>query len=88
MGHHLFFWRIEKATEGGGVELKGNRFLETKLGAAIFARIAPEAAAQISSDNNLFVEKGSLMISMVNGKVYTSGKEYVDATGLDRNSRF
>jgi hypothetical protein len=88
MGHHLFFWRIDRPTPGGGIEITGNRFSATKMGAALYARISPEAAAQIRSDRNEFAQKGSLMIAMVNGKVLKSGKEYVEATGLDKNSRF
>ena len=58
MGHHLFFWRIDRPTPGGGIEITGNRFSATKMSGP-YARISPEAAAQML-DRNEFAQRARL----------------------------
>ena len=52
MGHHVFLWRIEEATEGGGVKIVDNHFGTAPVGSAIYSIIAKEAEAQIRLSNN------------------------------------
>lgn len=52
MGHHLFMWRIPRATKGGGFEVARNRFHEAS-GRAIYSIISPEAEAQMNVHDNI-----------------------------------
>lgn len=54
MGHHLFVWRIEKATPGGSILIGDNYFGSVPCGSAEYSIIAPEAEAQIIFENNTF----------------------------------
>ncbi|MBR6790446.1 MAG: right-handed parallel beta-helix repeat-containing protein [Oscillospiraceae bacterium] len=54
MGHHLFIWRIDRPTPGGGILIEDNFFGTVPFGSAEYSIIAPEAEAQITFRNNIF----------------------------------
>ncbi len=54
MGHHLFFWRIQSPTKGGGVEVKNNRFGDARYGAAVYSIIDRAAEEQMRFSGNRF----------------------------------
>ncbi len=62
MGHHLFIWRIPKATEGGSIAVKDNVFGSAPYGAAIYSIISPEAEAQFILEGNAYTKKEGLLI--------------------------
>ncbi len=54
MGHHIFLWRIDQATKGGGVRIANNHFGPAPMGSAIYSIITKEAEAQIVLENNIY----------------------------------
>lgn len=56
MGHHIFLWRIEKATENGGLFIADNHFGPAPVGAAVYSIISADAEAQITFENNTYSE--------------------------------
>lgn len=88
MGHHLFLWRIEKATPDGYLSIKNNIFYEAPYGAAIYSIISPEAAAQIELDNNCYYKSTDELYWHINGKSYTMGEfaAYQQESGQDKHS--
>ncbi len=54
MGHHIFLWRIEHATEGGSLLIAGNEFYDSPAGAAIYSIIDRAAEDQICLKDNTF----------------------------------
>lgn len=62
MGHHIFLWRIENATEGGNLLISDNRFGSAPVGAAIYSIISPEAEKQITLKDNIY--EGDQMIKI------------------------
>lgn len=87
MGHHIFLWRIDHATEGGSLLIEGNTFGAAPAGAAIYSRISPEAEAQITLKNNRYTPSDRLLIRF-GGKNYTHLEEYKTATGKDDESTY
>ncbi len=87
MGHHIFLWRIPKATDGGDLTICGNRFGPAPEGAAIYSIISPEAEAQITLRNNQYTPTSALLIHF-GGKSYTSLAQYQAQTGADHGSTY
>lgn len=87
MGHHIFMWRIPKATEGGNLIIKNNCFGEAPVGAAIFSIISPEAEAQVKLDNNKYT-KNDILLNRFGGVDYNDLETYKAATGQDKNSKY
>lgn len=85
MGHHIFLWRMERATEGGYVEIKNNYFGDAPVGAAIYSIIAPEAEAQFVIDNNRYTKNEKLLVRY-NGENFSDFNAYIKKTGNDINS--
>ncbi len=85
MGHHIFLWRIDGATDGGSLLIANNEFGAAPVGAAIYSRISPEAEAQITLKNNRYTLNDRLLIRF-GGKNYTSLEEYKRRTGKDSGS--
>lgn len=52
MGHHIFLWRMEQATENGCIEILNNQFGSAPYGAIIYSVISKEAEQQIYYSNN------------------------------------
>ena len=75
MGHHIFLWRMENATENGSLTIENNTFGPAPVGAAIYSIISPEAEAQVTLQNNSYTENGSLLIRW-SGKNYPSFEEF------------
>ena len=61
MGHHIFMWRIDHATDGGRLEIRDNHFGPAPVGAAIYSIISPEAEAQVTLENNLYTKNATLL---------------------------
>lgn len=84
MGHHVFMWRIPNPTEGGCLEIAGNRFYNA-AGAAVYAIIGPEADAQMQLHNNQYWTTNEALFQQVGGKSYAPAlfdtylREYRDA---------
>lgn len=75
MGHHLFVWRIEKATPGGEILVEDNYFGSVPFGSAEYSIIAPEAEEQIIFKNNTFaVEDPSTAIFRCGEYLSADGK--------------
>lgn len=87
MGHHIFLWRIPKASEGGSLKIVNNYFGPAPVGAAIYSIISKEAEAQITLDNNTYTENDTLL-NHFGGKSYTDLEEYKSETGKDKNSTY
>lgn len=85
MGHHIFLWRMDGATDGGSLVIENNYFGTAPVGAAIYSRISPEAEAQMVLDNNTYTENKTLLIYYGN-KNYSDFEEYREETGQDKNS--
>ncbi len=67
MGHHIFLWRIEQATEGGSVRIADNHFGSAPVGSAIYSIITKEAEAQIVLENNMYGSDENYLIKGVFG---------------------
>jgi hypothetical protein len=87
MGHHVFLWRIDTPTEGGGLRIQRNKFGYAPQGAAIYSIICPEAEAQMIIDNNTYTENNTLLVRF-GGVNYSSLSEYVSASGMDKSSKY
>lgn len=87
MGHHIFLWRIPKATEGGNLVISGNEFGPAPVGAAIYSIISPEAEAQMTIDNNKYT-KNNVLLNRFGGENFADLMEYVRKTGKDKSSAY
>ena len=67
MGHHIFLWRIDQATKGGGVRIANNHFGPAPVGSAIYSIITKEAEAQIVLENNMYGSDENYLIKGVFG---------------------
>ena len=86
MGHHIFLWRMESATEGGYVEIKNNRFGKAPVGAAIYSIISFDAEAQFAIDGNFYTQNNKLLVRY-NGENFSNFTEYTEKTGNDKNGK-
>lgn len=73
MGHHLFFWRMEHASEGGSLIVRDNVFADAPNGAAVYSIIAPEAEAQLCFADNRY-EGAMLTAAHFGGKDMTAAE--------------
>ena len=87
MGHHVFLWRMERATVGGYVEIKNNCFGEAPVGAAIYSIISPEAEAQFEIDENIYTKNEELLVRF-GGESFSELSEYSKNTGKDMLSKY
>ena len=87
MGHHIFMWRIPKATEGGSLVIENNYFGPAPVGAAIYSIISPEAEAQTKLDNNKYT-KNDILLNRWGGENYNDLEAYKSASGQDKNSSY
>lgn len=85
MGHHIFLWRICKATDGGLLEVKNNIFYNAKYGAAIYSIISEEAEKQIQLENNIYYTENTNLINRWHDKEYSTFDEY---KVYDKNCRY
>lgn len=85
MGHHIFMWRIDGATEGGRLEIKNNYFGNAPAGAAVYSIISREAEAEVELDFNTYTKR-SLLLCRWEGKDFSSLEEYVAQSGNDKGS--
>ena len=87
MGHHIFMWRIDHATDGGSLEIRDNHFGPAPVGAAIYSIISPEAEAQVTLENNLYTENATLL-NRFGGENFCDLDTYKAKSGQDKNSRY
>ena len=87
MGHHIFMWRIPKATEGGSLVISDNVFEDAPVGAAIYSIISPEAEAQITLENNKYTAN-PVLLNRFGGENHTDLEAYKTATGKDTGSSY
>ena len=85
MGHHIFIWRVTKPSEGGSLEIKGNKFYNAPYGAAIFAMASDDAIAQMSIDENEYFSENRELCNYFNGRFYKDFEAYQMDTGMDAN---
>lgn len=91
MGHHIFMWRIEQATEGGSLYMRNNIFWEAPYGAAMYSIISPEAEAQTHLSNNCYYKTPGCVEELYwrwGGKNYTTEEfaQYQQDSGKDADS--
>ena len=88
MGHHIFLWRIPKATEQGLLTVRGNIFCEAPYGAAIYSIISAEAEAQMVVEDNLYCKSTGGLFWRWGGKDYTVEEfaRYQEESGKDIRS--
>lgn len=87
MGHHIFLWRMDSRSDGGYVEIKGNYFEDSPVGAAIYSIISKEAEEQFFIDENIYIPNGELFVRF-GGEDFCSFESYTNATGRDKNGKF
>ena len=87
MGHHIFMWRIDHATDGGRLEIRDNHFGPAPVGAAIYSIISPEAEAQVTLENNLYT-KNATLLNRFCGEDFCDLDTYKARSGQDKNSRY
>ena len=87
MGHHIFMWRIDHATDGGRLEIRDNHFGPAPVGAAIYSIISPSAEAQVTLENNLYTENATLL-NRFGGEDFCDLDTYKARSGQDKNSRY
>ena len=85
MGHHVFLWRMDRATDGGYVEIKNNDFGNAPVGAAIYSIISLEAEKQFAISNNKYQKSDGLLIRFC-GEDFTNLKDYIAKTSGDIDS--
>lgn len=70
MGHHVFLWRMDSATEDQSLTISGNSFYEAPDGAAVYSIVSPEAEKRIVvRENRYFMNKPGLVLRL-NGRDY------------------
>ena len=78
MGHHVFLWRIEEPTDGGGLEIKNNVFYNAPYGASIYSIISQDAEKQIELAGNTYYTENRDLINRWGGENYKNFEEYKD----------
>ena len=87
MGHHIFLWRIEDATEGGSVTLENNVFGDAPIGAAVYSIIDRRAEAQLTFKNNRYTRNDTLLVRF-NGECFNDLESYKAKCGNDEGSEY
>ena len=89
MGHHLFIWRIYRATENGCITVRGNVFHDAPYGAAVYSTIAPDAEKQLVFANNVYYKEEDTYLIRLGGKNYGKNEfaAYQTEQDNDRGSR-
>jgi len=70
MGHHVFIWRVEPATQPGKVYIRHNIFSEAPYGAAIYSIIDPIDEHQFVIDNNQYWQTTGELLMRFGGRNY------------------
>lgn len=86
MGHHIFIWRINRATEGGELRIFRNVFGNAPHGAATYSTISPEAEMQIYMNKNLYRMEKMQFYCRMGGRNYDNFVNYQKNTGKDADS--
>ncbi len=82
MGHHLFMWRIDHATEGGSLEIKRNIF-HNATGGAMYSINAKEADDQMKLSENIYYTENENLLCRMNGKNFAPSEfeKYIHEIG-------
>jgi len=82
MGHHLFMWRIESPTAGGGLEIHHNLF-GSAAGASVYSIISPEAERQMYLHHNRYCTDNPDLLVHMGGRSYAPAAfgTYLQASG-------
>ena len=80
MGHHLFMWRIPKASQGGCFIVAGNHFYDA-TGAAVYSIISREAEEQMRLEDNKYYTSSKSLFTHVGGKDYADFDGYMSDFG-------
>lgn len=80
MGHHIFLWRMDKATEGGNAEISGNFFGSAPYGGAIYSVMSPEAEAQFKINGNIYAMDRKTLLNRWGEYDYKNLKEFQQKT--------
>ena len=83
MGHHVFIWRIYKPTNGGSLEIVGNKFLNAPYGAAIFSMATDDATKQMYIDENTYFSENTELCNYFNGRFFKDFDAYRNEMGMD-----
>jgi acyl-CoA thioesterase I len=70
MGHHVFLWRMDSATDEESITISGNSFHEAPHGAAVYSIVSLAAERRIFvRENRYFMRKSGLTLRL-NGRDY------------------
>lgn len=83
MGHHIFLWRMEKATPGAEFVLKDNTFLNARWGGAIYSVCAAEVDKTTIVDGNLYHMPERTLLNRYLGRDFDDFDDYRTVTGKD-----
>lgn len=83
MGHHIFLWRMERKTDGGGLFINGNHFGSAPNGAAIYSLVSADVEEQIHIDGNFYEKSNPALIIRFGGKDFSDFEEYRRECGRD-----
>ncbi len=85
MGHHVFLWRIMKATDGGKLEIKNNIFCGAPIGASIYSIIYRCAEEQVELEGNVYCTPNEdELVNRWDGKDFASFEDYKNG-GYEKN---
>ena len=87
MGHHIFLWRMDAATDGADLLIADNDFESAPVGAAVYSIISPEAEAQITLKNNRYTRSDTLLVRF-GGENFRDLETYKQKCKQDEGSRY
>lgn len=87
MGHHVFIWRIDKPTDGGSLEIKGNKFINAPYGAAIFSMASEDATEQMAIDENTYFSENTELCNYFYGNFFSDFDTYQKTMKMDLNGK-
>ncbi len=85
MGHHVFLWRMEKATPGGLLVIRNNVFRNARYGAAVYSIISREAEDRTVLEGNVYYTENPDLFQRWHGTDFRSFEDY---RGLEKGCRY
>jgi lysophospholipase L1-like esterase len=70
MGHHVFLWRMDAASDEESITISGNAFHEAPHGAAVYSTISPAAEQRVVVRGNRYFMARSGLVLRLNGRDY------------------
>lgn len=68
MGHHVFLWRMDSATDAESITISGNSFHDAPHGAAVYSIASPAAERRIFVRENRYFMRKSGLVLRLNGR--------------------